>query len=140
MNYLLDTCVLSECVKKAPNPQVAYWLNQQNPEHLYLSSITVAEIKKGIYNIKDAKPERFHTLQQWLINVEATFDHRILPITEDILDKWAIISASAELRGSKLAVMDSLIAATAHQHNLVLVTRNVDDFQTTPVNIINPYS
>ena len=137
MTYLIDTCVLSECVKKTPDPLVAEWFNQQQPEQLYLSSITIAEIKKGLYKIKFTQPERFKKLEQWLNNIEVKFLNRILPITEDILDKWAEISAKAELQGQTLAVMDSLIAATAHQHQLTLVTRNVDDFKATSVQIIN---
>lgn len=140
MNYLIDTCVLSECVKKTPSPLVAEWFNQQQPEQLFLSSITIAEIKKGLYKIKFTQPERFQKLEQWLNTVEVKFLHRVLPITEDVLNKWAEISANAELQGKTLAVMDSLIAATAHQHQLTLVTRNVDDFKTTPIEIINPYS
>jgi len=140
MNYLIDTCVLSECVKKKPDPLVAEWFNQHPPEQLFLSSITLAEIKKGLYKIKFTQPERFKKLEQWLNTVEVKFLHRVFPITEDILDKWAEISANAELQGQTLAVMDSLIAATAHQHQLTLVTRNVDDFKATPVKIINPYS
>lgn len=139
MNYLLDTCVLSECVKKTPSPQVAQWFNQQKPEQLFLSSITIAEIKKGIYKIKTSQPERYQKLQFWLKNIEAKFSLRILPISADILDNWAENSANAELQGKKLAVMDALIAATAQQHQLILVTRNVDDFKITPIKVINPY-
>ncbi|MDZ8223852.1 PIN domain-containing protein [Nostoc sp. ChiVER01] len=68
------------------------------------------------------------------------FTSHILPLTDDILDNWAKFSTNAELKGKKLAVMDSLIAATAHHHKLTLVTRNVDDFKLTPVKIMNPYS
>ncbi len=140
MTYLIDTCVLSECVKKTPHPNVVQWFNQQQPEHLFLSSLTIAEIKKGIYKIKFSQPERSKKLQHWLHTIEIQFSSRILPITNDILDHWAEISAQAELQGKTLAVMDSLIAATAHDHQLILVTRNVDDFAMTPVAIINPYS
>ena len=139
MNYLIDTCVLSECVKKTPNLQVVQWFNQHKPEQLFLSSITIAEIKKGLYKIKTLQPERCQKLQYWLKNIEAKFSPRILPITEDILDNWAENSAHAELQGKKLAVMDALIAATAQQHQLILATRNVDDFKITPLKIINPY-
>lgn len=124
---------MSEFVKKAPNPQVSQWFNQQPIEQLFLSSITIAEIKKGIYKIQDSQPERYQ-------KVEIEFSSHILPINDDILDNWAKFSASSELKGKKLAVMDSLIAATAHHHKLTLVTRNVDDFKLTPVKIINPYS
>ena len=140
MSYLIDTCVLSEFVKKTPSEQVAQWFNQQQPEQLFISSIAIAEIKKGLYKIRATQPERFQILMQWLSNLEMKFSGRVLPITDDVLDDWAEISTQAELQGRKLAVMDSLIAATAHRHKLVLVTRNVNDFVTTPISVINPYS
>ena len=139
MKYLIDTCVLSECIKRTPNSLVAQWFNDQEPTRLYLSSITIAEIKKGLYKIQTTQPDRFDKLENWLFSVEEKFNRRILPITENILDKWAEISANAELNGGKLAVMDSLIAATAYEHKLILVTRNVDDFKRTPIEISNPY-
>lgn len=140
MSYLLDTCVLSECVKKNPSISVGEWLDQQSPEQLYVSSITIAEIKKGLYNIRDTQPERFQKLEFWLNTIVEIFNPRILPITTEVLENWAIISANAELQGRKLAVMDSLIAATADYYRLTLVTRNVDDFKSAPVNIINPFN
>jgi len=140
MNYLIDTCVMSEFIKKVPNPQVIQWFNYQLTEQLFLSSVTIAEIKKGIYKIQDSQPERYQKLKIWLQNIEIEFNSRILLINDNILDIWARFSANAELTGKKLAVMDSLIAATAYHHQLTLVTRNVDDFKMTPVKIINPYS
>ncbi len=139
MTYLIDTCIMSEFVKKVPNPQVSRWFNQQSIEQLFLSSVTIAEIKKGIYKIQSSQPERYQKLKIWLQKLEIEFYSRILPINDEILDSWAKLSANAELKGKKLAVMDSLIAATAHHHKLTLVTRNVDDFQLTPVKIINPF-
>lgn len=130
---------MSEFVKKVPNPQVSRWFNQQSIEQLFLSSVTIAEIKKGIYKIQSSQPERYQKLKIWLQKLEIEFYSRILPINDEILDSWAKLSANAELKGKKLAVMDSLIAATAHHHKLTLVTRNVDDFQLTPVKIINPF-
>jgi predicted nucleic acid-binding protein len=139
VNYLIDTCVISEFIKKTPNAEVVQWFNQQQIEQLYLSSVTIAEIKKGIYKIQDSQPERYQRLSLWLKTTEVEFTARILPINDDVLDNWAKICAKAELNGKKLAVMDSLIAATAHHHQLILVTRNVDDFKMTPIKIINPY-
>ena len=139
MNYLIDTCVISEFVRKTANSEVVKWFNQQQIEQLYLSSVTIAEIKKGIYKIQDSQPERYQRLSLWLKTTEVEFSSRILPINNDVLDNWAKICAKAELNGKKLAVMDSLIAATAHHHKLILVTRNVDDFKMTPIKIINPY-
>lgn len=139
MSYLIDTCVLSELVKKTPSEAVVQWFNQQQSEELFLSSIAVAEIKKGLYKIRATQPVRFQTLMQWLGKLEVKFAGRVLPITDAVLDDWAEISALAELQGRKLAVMDSLIAATAHRHKLVLVTRNVNDFKTVSIQVINPY-
>jgi predicted nucleic acid-binding protein len=73
MNYLLDTCVLSEFVKKMPNPKVVQWINQQQAEQLFVSQISIAEIKKGLHKIKVQQPDRHHKLQQWLHSIEATF-------------------------------------------------------------------
>jgi hypothetical protein len=77
---------------------------------------------------------------QWLNTLGIKFSNRVLPITDNVLDSWAEISANAELQGKKLAVMDSLIAATTYRHQLILVTRNVDDFKVIPIKIINPYN
>ncbi len=139
MSHLLDTCVLSECVKKQPNPFVSQWMNQQPPAQLFLSNITIAELRKGIYKIELSQPERHKKLQDWLQTIELKFHLRILPVNDRVLSTWAKISADAELQGKKLAVMDSLIAATALEFNLVLVTRNSSDFEHTGVPLFNPW-
>lgn len=140
MNYLIDTCVLSEYVKKSPDNLVIEWLNQQRFETLFLSAITIAEIKKGICRIKLSQPKRHKALTDWLNNqIQVKFFGKVLPITDNVLNNWAEISANAELQGQKMAVMDSLIAATAYTHKLILVTRNVDDFKMAPIEIINPF-
>ncbi|MEI6744761.1 MAG: type II toxin-antitoxin system VapC family toxin [Methylococcaceae bacterium] len=139
MNYLIDTCVLSEYVKKTPDNLVIEWLNQQRFETLFLSAITIAEIKKGICRIKLSQPKRHKALTHWLNTIEVKFSGQILPISDKVLNNWAKISANAELEGQKMAVMDSLIAATAYTHKLILVTRNVDDFKMAPIEIVNPF-
>jgi toxin FitB len=139
MTYLLDTCVLSETVKKRPNPHVVEWVNKQPPAQLFLSTVTLAEIKKGLFKIKTTQPERYLALQHWLQNIEVKFAFRILELTQNVLHDWAKIAADAELNGKKMAVMDSLIAATAYHHRLIVVTGNVDDFKAAPVEIVNPY-
>ncbi|MDD5216053.1 MAG: type II toxin-antitoxin system VapC family toxin [Methylococcales bacterium] len=139
MNYLIDTCVLSEYVKKTPDNLVIEWLNQQRFETLFLSAITIAEIRKGICRIKLSQPKRQKALTLWLNTIEIKFSGQILPITNEVLNNWAEISANAELEGQKMAVMDSLITATAYSHKLILVTRNVDDFKMAPIEIVNPF-
>ena len=139
MNYLIDTCVISEFVKRKPNDHVRNWFNQQQETHLFLSAISSAEIKKGIYKIKPSQPERALKLQNWLDRLELSFSQRILPINDDILEQWAQLSASMERQGSTLAVMDSLIAATANHYDLTIATRNINDFNALPLKIINPF-
>jgi predicted nucleic acid-binding protein len=139
MKYLIDTCVMSECIKKTPNSRIENWFNQQQPENLFLSSLTIAEIKSGIYKIRISQPTRSNALKHWLNKIEIDFSTRILPITDEVLNQWAEITADAQLQGKKMQVMDSLIAATAYTHKLILVTRNVDDFAAAPIEILNPY-
>jgi len=140
MSYLLDTCVISELVKRKPNLQFKSWFNQQEQSQLFLSAITLAEIKKGIYKIKPTQPDRAVKLQRWLNTIEISFSQRILPISDEVLEQWARLSALAENEGNTIAVMDGLIGATAYCYDLVLVTRNVDDFKKLPVKIINPFT
>lgn len=138
MKYLLDTCVISECIKRQPDALVKNWFNQHAQESLFLSVITIAEIKKGIYKKRPVQPERALKLQQWLNTLEVDFSGRILSV-DVVLEQWAIISAAMEGQGKTLAVMDSLIAATALHHGLVLVTRNVEDFEGLALEIVNPF-
>ncbi len=139
MNYLIDTCVISEFVKRKPNDHVRNWFNQQQEIDLFLSAISIAEIKKGIYKIKSSQPERALKLHNWLDRLELSFSQRILPINNDVLEQWAQLSASMERQGETLAVMDSLIAATASHYDLTISTRNVNDFNALPLKIINPF-
>ncbi len=139
MSYLIDTCIISELVKRKPNNHVRNWFNQQQEAHLFLSAISVAEIKKGIYKIKPSQPERALKLQNWLYTLELSFSQRILPINGDVLEQWAQLSASMERQGNTLSVMDSLIAATAHHYDLTIATRNVNDFNSLQLIIINPF-
>ncbi len=92
MSYLIDTCVISEFVKKKPNDHVRDWFNQQDETHTFISAISLAEIKKGIYKIKPSQPERALKLQNWLDRLELSFSQRILPINSDVLEQWAQLS------------------------------------------------
>lgn len=139
MSYLIDTCIISEFVKKKPNANVRSWFNQQLQTELYLSIITIAEIKKGIYKIESTQPEKALKLQNWLNTIEVNFSQRILPIDDKVLEQWSKFSASLEMQGKTLAVMDSLIGAATSLHNLTLVTRNVTDFNALPLKILNPF-
>lgn len=116
MSYLIDTCVILEFVKRKPNEHVRDWFNQQQETQLYISTISIAEIKKGIYKIKPSQSETALKLQNWVNTLELSFSQRILPINDDVLEHWAHLSASMERLGNTLSVMDSLIAATAHHY------------------------
>lgn len=138
MRYLLDTNVILELVKKDPNPHVLHWIDKRDETSLFLSVITFGELQKGISKLNDkARAER---LQKWvdqdLVN---RFDGRILPIDLDVIFTWGRVQGISEKDGTKLPVMDCLIAATAIAHNLIVVTRNVNDIERCQASVFNPW-
>ncbi len=137
MNYLLDTCVISELVKPAPNPSVIKWLNNTSSERLFLCSLTIGEIRKGI--TKSPKSRRKARLTDWLNSLLENYQDRIYSIDITVAENWGIIQGKSEKEGVPMPSIDGLIAATAYTHNLILVTRNVKDFQTDKSLIINPW-
>lgn len=138
MRYLLDTCVISEAVKERPSPDVLEWLSAVDETRLFLSVLTLGEIQKGVSALPAGK--RQARLQNWLDNdLMARFDGRILPITNDIATDWGLLSGRARHKGYSAPVIDALLAATARHHDLVLVTRNVGDFEPLGVNVVNPW-
>ena len=139
MNWLLDTCVLSEYAKKTPAPQVITWLDEQDEADLYLSVISLGEIEKGITKLAPNNSVRGHKLTAWLGEVEQRFAGRILPLNAATLRAWAQMAAHAELAGKPLPVTDALLMATAQCHGLTIVTRNLQDFGRYP-QVFNPWS
>lgn len=138
MKYLLDTCIISELIKPSPSEAVVEWISNIPEENLYLSSITIGEIQKGISKLVDSKKKI--NLQNWLDNdLSDRFESKIISIDKDICLTWGIITASAEKRGKKLASIDSLIAATAINKNLTVVTRNTSDMIESGANIFDPF-
>ena len=138
MKYLLDTCVISEFVVKLPSKSVLEWLENCSEDNLFLSVLSIGEIQKGISKLPESNKKL--ALQHWLTNdLSKRFDNRILPITIEIADTWGIIQGIAESKGTKLPVIDSLLAATVMVHNLTLVTRNTKDVAHIEVSIINPW-
>lgn len=135
MSYLLDTNVLSELKRKTPNPSVINWLESKPSSTLYLSVLTLGEIRKGIDVIEDIK--RRQTLSDWLeTELPTFFIGRFLPVTAITADYWGKLMATAK---RPLPAIDSLLAATAIEHNLILVTRNTKDFANLPVELFNPW-
>jgi predicted nucleic acid-binding protein len=138
MNYLLDTCVLSEFTRRQPNQSVIDWLDSIEEEKLFISVITVGEIQRGIERLPDS--HRKTELLVWMNNgLLQRFAARMVVIDTPTMFMWGSLTARMEAAGQPMAVMDSLIAASAMQNNLILATRNVADFLLSGVQVINPW-
>jgi predicted nucleic acid-binding protein len=136
LSYLIDTNVLSELRRKSPDAQVVEWFSKRPPVTLYLSVLTLGEIRKGVEGVVDTN--RRQALLDWLeTDLPLFFTGRILDVDALVADRWGRLVATA---GSPLPAIDSLLAATALAHDLVLVTRNTKDFAGLPVQIFNPWS
>ena len=135
--FLLDTNVLSEFARTGePNRYVDRWLKTTGEESLFASVLTFAEIR-GI-ELLPAGKRRTH-LEQWQDDLVAAFEMRLFPVTKAIADRWAVLSAQTQRKGVTLANIDGLIAATALEHNLTLVTRNVKDFAGVEAPLFDPW-
>jgi len=138
MKYLLDTNVISELVKKEPNPGVLRWIDERDESSLFLSVITFGELQKGISKLSDK--DRAERLQTWIDqDLSSRFEGRILSLDMDILVTWGIIQGQSEKNGTPLPVMDSLIAATAITRNLTVVSRNLYDIERCQASVYNPW-
>ncbi|MGA9306146.1 MAG: type II toxin-antitoxin system VapC family toxin [Candidatus Sulfotelmatobacter sp.] len=138
MSYLLDTNCISEPTRDRPEPRVLSWLDAVDESQLYLSVLTLGEIRKGANALPESR--RRSQLEVWLERqVKVRFSGRILPISDDIAERWGWLAAEAKIRGRSLPVIDGLLAATALHHNLVLVSRNITDFLVTRVPVLNPW-
>lgn len=136
--YLVDTNIPSELSHVRPDARVEAFLRNANKDSLFLSVMTIGEICKGIAFLPTS--QRRTQLQNWLdIEVRSWFAGRILPVSEGIAERWGLLAATAKQRGTPLAVVDGVIAATAIHHDLTLVTRNVKDFANLSVDLLNPW-
>ena len=139
MSYLLDTCVISELVSKQPNKQVITWIDGVDDQLVYLSVITIGEIKRGIEKLPESR--RKNRLDNWLNeDLLLRFDDRVLGIDLPVMLTWGTLVARLESLGRSLPAIDSLIAAIVLHHDLQLVTRNEKDFAGTGLIIVNPWS
>ncbi len=137
MNYLVDTNVLSELAKPQPDGEVLAWFAKHEP-HLYISSISIGEIRKGLELLPKGK--RKTALQAWFKAVCERMEGRILSFNTSTAHVWGQLVANLEAKGLPIPTLDSQIAATAQRHNLVVVTRNVPDFQNTGLKTLNPFA
>lgn len=133
--FLLDTNVISELTRSRPEPKVGRWVESTDDKLLYLSVLTMGEIRKGI--AATPQPARRVGLETWLETVlRPWFVGRILPVDEVVADRWGLLAGAA---GRPLPVIDGLLAATALCHDLTLVTRNTRDLAGLPVGLFNPW-
>lgn len=138
MNYLLDTCVVSELISRQPNSQVLDWLRNLPGERIFLSVLTIGEIQRGIKKLPDSN--RKQELSEWLKSeLLERFQNRILAIDTEIMLGWGELIADLERQGQILPAVDSILAAQALTFGLQFVTRNEKDFAGTGIQIINPW-
>ena len=138
MNYVLDTNVISELISKRPDRKIVEWLDRLDPNTVYLSVITIGEIRKGIEKLPLSK--RRGRVKEWLEDdLLPRFHGRILEITIEVILVWGELVGRLEKEGRSITAIDSLVAAIALQGNYRLVTRNERDFKHSGVTMINPW-
>ena len=138
MSYLLDTCVISEFVAAHPSEKVISRLAELDPETVYLSVVTLGEIQKGIEKLPASK--RKEALRTWLRDdLLVRFHGRVLPLETGEMLAWGVLVSKVEAKGKPMPLIDSLIAATALHHDLVVVTRDEDDFAPSGAKLFNPW-
>ncbi len=138
MSFLLDTVAVSEWTKPRPNPGLVQWLAEADEDRLFLSVITLAELRHGVERLPSG--QRKQRLDSWLTDdLTARFEARILSVDASIAHAWGKIVARCGTAGRPIGAMDALLAATATVHRAALVTRNVSDFEAAGVAVVNPW-
>jgi predicted nucleic acid-binding protein len=136
--FLLDTNCISELVRPKPELRVLEWMEAADETLLYLSILTVGEIRKGLAGLNQGK--RRTRLETWLeVELQGRFSGRIVPIDAAIADRWGLLAAEGKRKGKVLSIIDGLLAATALHLNLTVVSRNASDFAVTQVPVLNPW-
>jgi predicted nucleic acid-binding protein len=136
--FLLDTNCISELIRPRPDRHVMEWMDATNESSLYLSVLTLGEIRKGLASLSQGK--RRTKFETWLeVDLKARFHGRILSVDAGVADRWGLLTAEAKRKGKPLPVIDGLLAATAMHHNLTVVSRNVSDFASARVPVVNPW-
>ncbi len=137
MSYLLDTNVISEPKRPRPNERVLRWLTTVDDGETFLSALTIGEMKKGVEKLPSSQSRA--RVQKYLEKTRRRFSGRILPISEQTFLVWGKMIAELEKQGIARPVLDSFLEATALEHDLILVTRNVRNFKHSSVTILNPW-
>lgn len=138
MSFLVDTNLVSEWTKPRPDPGVVHWLAESDEDHVFLSVITLAELRHGIERLPVGG--RRKRLEEWLSDaLPLRFEGRILPVDGAVADAWGRLMARRQAAGRPIGVMDAFIAATAEAHQLALVTRNARHFVGLTQPVICPW-
>jgi len=138
MNYILDTNVISELVASEADQRVIAWIDSLDSENVFLSVITIGELKKGIEKLPNSK--RKSTLETWLQeDLLVRFRDHIIPLDIPVLLTWGKLVASTEKQGNPMPAIDSLLAATAAQFDFTLATRNTGRFKPAGISLIDPW-
>jgi toxin FitB len=136
--WLLDTNVLSELRRPKPDRKVVAFIAAQPLELLYVSAVTLAELRFGIEVVTDATKRA--ELNDWLAHkVRPMFEQRVLPVTEEIMFKWRLLVEDGRKAGYTFSQPDLIIAATALYHGLTVVTRDVSDYERVRAPVFNPW-
>lgn len=138
MSYLIDTNVVSELIKTRPDPAVIAWLRSTDSSTLFLGAMVVGEVRFGIERLPQGMRRQAlnGNFERWVVPY---FADRVLSVDYTIAMRWAVLRAETMRAGRVLAVVDSLIAATAIVHEMSVVTRNVRDFRGLGIELINPW-
>ncbi len=136
--FLLDTNVPSEFIRERPDPLVIGWAKAQDESTLFLSAVTVGELRLGMEMLSPGRRRR--TLEMWLEDdLLSQFEGRILPVTTQVAERWARMTAACRANGLVLSTTDGLIAATALEHGLALATRNTIHFRHSGLTLLDPW-
>lgn len=139
MNYLIDTCVVSELIKDKPDRRVAKWIDGSDEDSLYLSVLTLGEIQKGIAKL--GAGARKSLLQKWLdSDLRQRFLRRVLPVSEEVALAWGNIQGKAEAAGAPIPTIDGLLGATAIVHHCAIATRDESGVAATGADVFNPWN
>jgi predicted nucleic acid-binding protein len=137
--WLLDTNVLSELRRPKPSRRVVTFVAAQPLEHLYVSAVSIAEIRFGIERLDDARKRL--ALHEWLVHkVRPMFERRILQVTEDVMFTWRVLVEEGRKQRHMFSQPDLIIAATAIEHGLTIVTRDRTDYERARVPVFNPWT
>lgn len=138
MNYLLDTCVLSELIKKNPSAKVVKWVSKTEETHLFISVLTIGEIHKGIEKLPESKKKE--KLHKWVnYDLKERFKNRIIDFDLQTATVWGKIQAQSELSGKGMPTIDGQIVATGISYELTVVTRNITDMEISGATLLNPW-